>query len=99
MKKILFTIFALICFASTGFSQVVTLWEKSVTAGTKPVWETGSLTRGISYGSVAGNNLLFVVSRHASIGGKQIIYYNALTGDSLGQLDNTGIVGGVAIVN
>jgi hypothetical protein len=39
------------------------------------------------------------VSRNASIGGKQIIYYNALTGDSLGQLDNTGIVGGVAIVN
>ena len=75
------------------------MWEKSVTAGTKPVWETGSLTRGISYGSVAGNNLLFVVSRNASIGGKQIIYYNALTGDSLGQLDNTGIVGGVAIVN
>jgi hypothetical protein len=82
-----------------GYSQVTTLWEKSVTAGTKPVWETGSLTRGISYGLVGGNQLFFVVSRSALIGGKQIIYYNALTGDSLGQLDNTGIVGGVAIVN
>jgi hypothetical protein len=99
MKKILFTIIALFCFASLGYSQVTTLWEKSATAGTKPTWETGSLTRGISYGLVGGNQLFFVVSRHASIGGKQIIYYNALTGDSLGQLDNTGIVGGVAIVN
>ncbi|MDP2363929.1 MAG: hypothetical protein Q8M94_09195, partial [Ignavibacteria bacterium] len=99
MKKLLFTIIALLFSASLGYSQVTTLWEKSATAGTKPVWETGSLTRGISYGSVGGNHLLFVVSRSASIGGKQIIYYNALTGDSLGQLDNTGIVGGVAIVN
>lgn len=99
MKKLLFTIFALLYAASIGYSQVTTLWEKSTTAGTKPLWETGSLTRGISYGSVGGNHLFFVVSRHASIGGKQIIYYDALTGDSLGQLDNTGIVGGVAIVN
>ncbi|MCU0342454.1 MAG: T9SS type A sorting domain-containing protein [Ignavibacterium sp.] len=99
MKKILFTIIALICFASLGYSQVTTLWEKSATAGTKPTWETGGLTRGISYGLVDGNNLFFVVSRSAAIGGKQIIYYNALTGDSLGQLNNTGIVGGVAIVN
>jgi hypothetical protein len=82
-----------------GYSQVTTLWEKSATAGNKPVWETGSLTRGISYGLVGGNQLFFVVARSALIGGKQIIYYNALTGDSLGQLDNTGIVGGVAIVN
>jgi hypothetical protein len=99
MKKLLFTIFALLYAASLGYSQVTTLWEKSTTAGTKPLWDTGGLTRGISYGSVGGDHLFFVVSRHASIGGKQIIYYDALTGDSLGQLDNTGIVGGVAIVN
>lgn len=99
MKKTLFTLLAIFCFASMGYSQVTTLWEKSVTAGTKPSWDAGSLTRGISYGLVGGNNLFFVVSRSAAIGGKQIIYYNALTGDSLGQLDNTGIVGGVAIVN
>ena len=99
MKKIIFTLLAVICFASLGYSQVTTLWEKSATAGTKPVWDAGSLTRGISYGLVGGNQLFFVVSRSALIGGKQIIYYNALTGDSLGQLDNTGIVGGVAIVN
>ena len=62
MKKILFTIIALFCFASLGYSQVTTLWEKSATAGTKPIWETGSSTSGISYGSVGGNNLLFVVN-------------------------------------
>ena len=55
MKKILITIVALFCFASLGYSQVTTLWEKSATAGTKPTWETGSLTRGISYGYVGGN--------------------------------------------
>ena len=99
MKKILFTIIALFCFASLGYSQVTTLWEKSAATGTKPIWESGSLTRGLSYGSVSGNNLLFVVTRNAALGGKQIIYYNALTGDSLGQLNNTGIAGGVAIVN
>src|SRR5574338_295794 len=99
MKKIIFTIFALVYFASTGYSQVTTLWEKSAATGTKPVWDSGSLTRGLSYGLVGGNNLLFVVARNAAIGGKQIIYFNALTGDSLGQLNNTGIAGGVAIVN
>ena len=99
MKKVILSIFAMFFIASIGYSQVTTLWEKSATAGTKPVWEAGGLTRGISYGLVGSDHLFFVVSRNASIGGKQIIYYNALTGDSLGQLDNTGIVGGVAIVN
>ncbi len=99
MRKILFTIVALIFTASLGYSQVTTLWEKSTNAGTKPAWESGSLTRGLSYGSVGGNDLLFVVTRNAGLGGKQIIYFNALTGDSLGQLDNTGIAGGVAVVN
>ncbi len=99
MKKIILSIFAVLFIASIGYSQVTTLWEKSSATATKPYWDTGSLTRGISYGYVGGNNLFFVVTRHADLGGKQIIYYNALTGDSLGQLDNTGIVGGVAIVN
>ena len=99
MKKILFTIIALIFSVSLSYSQVTTLWEKSAATSTKPVWETGSLTRGIAYGSVGGSDLFFVVTRDASLGGKQIIYYDALTGDSLGQLDNTGITGGVAVVN
>ncbi len=78
MKKILFTIFAVICFASIGYSQVTTLWEKSATAGTKPVWETGSLTRGIGYGLIGADHRLYVVSRSTSYGGKQIFIYNAI---------------------
>ncbi len=99
MKKILFTIFAAICFASIGYSQVTTLWEKSVTAGTKPVWETGSTTRGISYGLVGGNHRLFIVNRDATFGGKQIFIFNAATGDSIGKLDTTGLSGGTIVVN
>ena len=99
MRKIIYTFLAIVITASLGYSQVTTLWEKSASTLTKPVWEAGSLTRGISYGFVGGNHLFFVVSRHASLGGKHIIYYNALTGDSLGVLDTTGIAGGIAVVN
>lgn len=91
---ILFTITACL-----GYSQVTTLWEKSAATSSKPVWETGSLTRGIAHGSVGGQDLMFVVSRHASIGGKQVIYFNALTGDSIGQLNTAAIAGGVAVIN
>ena len=99
MKKILFTIIALFCFASLGYSQVTTLWEKSATAGTKPTWETGSTTRGIGYGLVGTNQRLFVVNRNASFGGKQIFVYNAATGDSITKLDTTGISGGTLVLN
>ena len=99
MKKILFTIIALFCFASLSYSQVTTLWEKSATAGTKPTWETGSTTRGIGYGLVGSNQRLFVVNRNASFGGKQIFVYNAATGDSVTKLDTTGISGGTLVVN
>ncbi len=99
MKKILFTIIALFCFASLGYSQVTTLWEKSATAGTKPTWETGSTTRGIGYGLVGTNQRLFVVNRNASFGGKQIFVYNAATGDSVTKLDTTGISGGTLVLN
>ncbi|MCZ7609084.1 MAG: T9SS type A sorting domain-containing protein [Ignavibacterium sp.] len=99
MRKLILTVLTVVFSISLGYSQVTTLWEKSVTAGSNPFWNTGSLTRGISFGTVGGNNYFFVVTRNASLGGKQIIYYDALTGDSLGQLDNTGITGGVAVVN
>ncbi len=99
MKKLLLMISVLLYAASLGYSQVTTLWEKSVTAGTKPVWETGSTTRGISYGLVGANNRLFVVNRNSAFGGKQIFVYNAVTGDSVGKLDTTGISGGTLIVN
>jgi hypothetical protein len=99
MKKLLFIFVALLYAASIGYSQVTTLWEKSVTAGTKPVWETGSTTRGISYGLVGANNRLFIVNRNAAFGGKQIFVYNAATGDSVTKLDTTGISGGTLVLN
>ena len=99
MKKVLFTIIALIFSASLGYSQVTTLWEKSATAGTKPAWEAGSTTRGIGYGLVGGNQRLYVVNRNASVGGKQIFIFNATTGDSVGMLDTTGLSGGFYPVN
>lgn len=99
MKKMLFMIFALICFASLGYTQVTTLWEKSATAGSKPVWETGNTTRGIGYGLVGGNNRFYVVNRNAAFNGKQIFVYNAATGDSVSKLDTTGVSGGLFPVN
>ncbi len=99
MKKIIFTILALVCIASLGYSQVTTLWEKSATAGTKPNWETGGTTRGIGYGLVGTDSRLFVVNRNTLFGGKQIFIYNAATGDSVGKLDTTGISGGTLVLN
>jgi len=74
-----------------GLEQSV-LWEKSVAQGTMPGWfDTSDFTRGFSYGSVGGNDRLFVVSRN---GGNFIYVLDAASGDSVGRLDNTGISGG-----
>ncbi|MCO6448587.1 MAG: hypothetical protein J5I67_13220, partial [Ignavibacterium album] len=73
MRKLILTVLTVVFSISLGYSQVTTLWEKSVTAGSNPFWNTGSLTRGISFGTVGGNNYFFVVTRNASLGGKQII--------------------------
>ncbi|MEO8231764.1 MAG: hypothetical protein ABI638_05755 [Ignavibacteriota bacterium] len=99
MKKVILSIFAVLFIASIGYSQVTTLWEKSATAGTKPVWEAGGLTRGIGYGLVGANHRLFVANREATLGGKQIFVYNALTGDSVTMLDVTTITGGTYPLN
>lgn len=99
MKKLIYFIVLLISTSSLCYSQITTLWERSAAANTKPVWESGSLTRGIAYGSVGGQDLLFVVSRNADIGGKQVMYFDATTGDSIGQLNTSAIAGGVAVIN
>jgi hypothetical protein len=97
MQKLIYTFLALIFIWCSGNAQLTTLWEKSAAAGTKPAWEAGSFTRGLSYGYVNGQHLLFVVNR--SNAAKNIIYYNAVTGDSLGMLDTTGIEGGLYTIN
>ncbi len=99
MKKVILSIFAALFIVSIGYSQVTTLWEKSANSGTKPSWEAGSLTRGLGYGLVGGNHRLFVANRNASLGGKQIFVFNALTGDSVAMLDTTGISGGTYPIN
>jgi hypothetical protein len=99
MRKLLFTLFLIFLTAGLGYSQVTTLWEKSAAAETKPTWETGSTTRGISYGFVNGQHLLFVATRSADVDGKMVAYYNAVTGDSLGVLSLTGITGGTFVIN
>jgi hypothetical protein len=100
MKKTIYTFLTIMLFAGIAYSQTVTtLWEKSEAKGTRPIWDTGSLTRGLSYGFVDGKHLLFVANRHASVGSKMVVYYDAATGDSLGVLDLTGVTTGVAVIN
>lgn len=99
MRKLVLTFLAIVLTVGLGYSQVTTQWEKSATAVTKPYWDAGSVTRGIGYGLVDSNHRLYVVNRHADFSGKQIFIFNALTGDSVGRLDTTGLAGGTFPVN
>ncbi|MDY0082342.1 MAG: T9SS type A sorting domain-containing protein [Ignavibacteriaceae bacterium] len=99
MRKTIFTFLAVVFAISLGYSQVTTLWEKSANAGTLPSWENGSTTRGLAYGQIGSNHRLFVANRHASVGGLQIFIFDAATGDSVGNLDITGISGGTLAIN
>ena len=94
MKKLIIFIslgLLIVNFAFAG-EELTVLWEKSVTQATKPAWfDTENYTRGFSYGLVDGQERLYVVSR---FGGSFIYILDATTGDSLGKLDNTGIIGG-----
>jgi hypothetical protein len=99
MHKSVFTLFLFLFSFSVGYSQLTTLWEKSSAAGTKPVWDAGNLTRGISYGFVQSQHLLFVANRHSTVGGKMVVYYNAQTGDSLGVLNVSALTGGTYAIN
>jgi hypothetical protein len=99
MKKMFLCISIILLTWNIGYSQVTTLWEKSAANTTNPVWNTGSVVRGLAYGQVGANHRLFVVTRYADYGGKQIIIFNAATGDSVGTLDTTGLAGGTFAVN
>jgi len=101
MRKTIFTFLAIIFTVSIGYSQVTTLWEKSAGATSLPTWfsATGSTERGLGYGFVGGNHRVFVPTRNGTLGGKQIFIYNAVTGDSIGFLDTTGLAGGTFVIN
>jgi len=94
MKRFLTVVPFVFVAASMAFAgvELTTVWEKSASQGTLPSWfDTTDKTRGLDYGTVGGNDRLYVVSRH---NGNFIYILNAATGDSLGRLDNTGITGG-----
>jgi len=99
MKKLFLSLTILFFAVNLSYSQVTTIWEKAATTSTNPAWNTGSVTRGLAYGFVGGNHRLYVVTRFATYGGKQIFIYNATTGDSVAALDTTGITGGTLNVN
>lgn len=68
-------------------------WSLSAAGGNYPAFfGTGSTERGFAY----GNNHLYVVSR---LNSPHILILDAANGDSLGQLDNTGISGGTFTMN
>jgi len=98
MQKTIFTFLAVLFAVSIGYSQVTTLWEKSAGTTSLPVWfsPSGNTERGLAYGSVGGNDRLYVVSRNS---GKFVFILNAATGDSVGQLRTDGTSGGLFQVN
>ena len=99
MKKLMYFLVLVLFTASLGYSQVTTLWENSAATSNLPAWfSTGNGERGLAYGSVAGNDRVYVVSRSSSFG-NNIYIYNATNGDSVGLLNTTGIAGGLFIIN
>ena len=97
MRKTIFLFLTIVFAMNVGYSQVTTLWEKSAGAGSLPGWfSTSSTERGFGQGYVDGNYRIYIPSRN---GGTNVYIYNALTGDSVGTLNTTGITGGLFPVN
>ena len=97
MRKLFFTFLVLVMFTGMGNSQVTTLWEKSAATSSLTSWfDSGSLTRGLAYGNVGGNDRLYIVSRS---NGNMLYIYNATNGDSVGVLDPSGITGGTYAIS
>ena len=97
MKKITLLFAAII--SLSAFSQTVTTnWERSDSLANNRVWNlTGDVTRGLAYGTMGGNERVFVATRHTS--GTKVIVLNALTGDSVTSLNMTGVTGGTHIIS
>ncbi len=97
MKKLFVAGLALLL-VTTAFGQMTVLWEKTAVNGTMPTWfdATGSLTRGLAYGVVGGQERLYVATRN---GGNLVYSIDPATGDTLGRLNTTGISGGTLVLN
>ena len=73
--------------------QLVTLWAKSIAAGTYPDYFTPNNERSMAAGKVGGNDRVFIVAKG---GGPRVVVHDAWNGDSLGTLQNPADLGSAA---
>lgn len=99
MKKITLLFVALVLVMSTMAGVTVTkIWERSDSLGTNHVWNSsGDVTRGLAFGTMGGNERVFVATRHTS--GTKVIILNAATGDSISFMNMTGVTGGTHVIS
>ena len=96
MKK-LFSVVLVLLLGTTAFGQMTVLWEKTAINTTMPGWfDNGSLTRGLAYGKVEGQDYLYVVTRN---GGNFVYKIDVATGDTITHLNTTGMAGGAYTLN
>lgn len=91
----LFSVLISLISTNTVEAQLTTLWERSKSNGNLPAFFGSNSERGLAYGYVGGNHRLYVAKNSPVT----VIILNALTGDSVGTLDVTGISGGTFALN
>jgi len=98
MKKIIFIFFLIILLNNFSSAQFIRIWEKSDALNNLPSWfsPTGTRERGIAVRVINGNLRLYVISNLAE---PTVIILDAMTGDSLGTLNNEGIEGGLLFLS
>ncbi|MCB0299542.1 MAG: DUF4623 domain-containing protein, partial [Calditrichaeota bacterium] len=92
MQRIWVTVATFLLLITSAYAQVTNVWEKNV--GDFSWFTTANTTRGMGYNPVTDH--LLVCSRE---GGTNVYLLNAATGDSVGQLDMTGVSGGTFSLN
>jgi len=99
MKKITLIIVAiLVAMSAMAEVSVVKNWERSDSLANNRVWNlTGDVTRGLAYGTMGGNERVFVATRHTS--GTKVYVLDAATGDSITAMNMTGVSGGTHVIS
>jgi hypothetical protein len=94
MKKSIIVLLLLVTWSSIVFAQFIRIWEKSTALNNLPSWfsETETREKGIAFSIFNGVPKLYVISNRAE---PTVIILNALTGDSIGVLNTTGVSGGL----
>ncbi len=97
MKRLM-VLLLLVVFANAAFALVdstaTPIWKRTADDATQFFFKNDHMTRSIALNKVT--NHLLVATRTA---GHRIVVLNAATGDSLGQLDMTGVLGGTYHLN